>query len=327
MEPSSVHEDAYVAHFRASRDSRSVLKLRLIQLRQRLPDTAICVFEGDDDKIVYSQWIRRVRSDLDYEPFPCGGKEKVLRLRDAVQEDVNELGRCVFFFVDRDFDDLQGRSPGPDLFMTDRYSVENYVVTDTVLNDILKNEFQCHANPDVRQRIIDLFRNVYMEFLTLTRPLNQRLFAAKLIGAKLGDSLPKKVGALAVVSLDAVQESYSEPESLIKLPRELSSEEKQMVNDKFELIDPRSRFRGKFALLFFQKWLFELCNEYAQRNTKLFNGISATSRVRQSEFTLGVFASKAEMPSGFHAFAERLCPPIKRPSQNTDPARCVKISS
>ena len=66
------------------------------------------VFEGDDDKIVYGQWIRRVRPTLRYEPFPCGGKKEVRELKNALARDLAHLDDGVFFFVDRDFNDLLG---------------------------------------------------------------------------------------------------------------------------------------------------------------------------------------------------------------------------
>jgi hypothetical protein len=301
--------------------------LRLIKLRERLPDTTICVFEGDDDKLVYSQWIRRIRSDLDYEPFPCGGKEQVLRLRDAVQQDLNGLGRCVFFFVDRDFDDLQGRQAGADLFMTGHYSVENYLVTDTVLADLLKNEFHCHADPDVRQRTVELFKATYAEFLSVTKPVNFRIFAARRLGLKLDDSLPKKLTLLAVVSLNKALPSGVAPEDLIALPRDLSAEEQEMLEADFESLDRQSRYRGKFAILFFHKWLTELCNEYANRTTDLFTGLSQANRVRQNELTLGIFASKATMPSGFDDFVAKICPPVSAATQRSTNTTSADVPS
>jgi hypothetical protein len=42
------------------------------------------------------------------------------------------------FFVDRDFDDLQGRLPDNTVYMTETYSIENCIVCREVLEDILK---------------------------------------------------------------------------------------------------------------------------------------------------------------------------------------------
>jgi Protein of unknown function (DUF4435) len=68
----------------------------------------LLAFEGDDDKIVYGQWIRRIRPGLRYEPFPCGGKREAKELKNALGRDLAQLGENVFFLVDRDYDDLTG---------------------------------------------------------------------------------------------------------------------------------------------------------------------------------------------------------------------------
>ncbi len=63
------------------------------------------------NKPVFIQWIRRLSPDLTYEPFLANGKRKSLALRKSLRQDLGNLREGVYFFVDRDFDDLQGTSP------------------------------------------------------------------------------------------------------------------------------------------------------------------------------------------------------------------------
>src|SRR6516162_499595 len=90
-------ENAFVERLKSARTTSAVLKLKLITLKSGFPDALVFAFEGDDDKIVYGQWIRRIRPELQYEPFPCGGKEGVRGLKNAVTRDLSGLGTGVFF--------------------------------------------------------------------------------------------------------------------------------------------------------------------------------------------------------------------------------------
>ncbi len=121
---------ALLDDMRKSRDVAAVLKTRLAQLKSGAPDVPVFAFEGPDDKFVYYAWVGRIDRDVRYEPFICNGKAGVLELRRIVRRDLGDIGKGVYFFVDRDFDDLRGEDPWDDLFMTDRYSVENYLVDD-----------------------------------------------------------------------------------------------------------------------------------------------------------------------------------------------------
>jgi hypothetical protein len=127
----------------------------------------VFAFEGDDDKIVYGQWIRRLFPRLHYEPFPCGGKKGVKALKNSLHKDLTGQERNVLFFVDRDYDDLAGFESQSGVFMTDAYSVENYLVTPRVVGELLRDEFPCHARPDLRQKIARIFVDDYAKFLSL----------------------------------------------------------------------------------------------------------------------------------------------------------------
>jgi hypothetical protein len=123
-------EDTLLSRMKSARRSGVVLKAKLITLRSDLPGVIFLAFEGDDDKIIYGQWIRRIRPALRYEPFPCGGKKEARELRNALRRDLARLGESMFFFVDRDYDDLRGFDGSDGVFMTDTYAVENCLEAD-----------------------------------------------------------------------------------------------------------------------------------------------------------------------------------------------------
>jgi hypothetical protein len=95
-----------------------------MELKNSCPDSLIFVFEGVDDKFVYSAWIRRIKPEMQYEPLPCNSKRNVLRLREVCNADKGDLSVGVFYFIDHDFDGLCGFMAQQNTFMTETYSVE-----------------------------------------------------------------------------------------------------------------------------------------------------------------------------------------------------------
>jgi hypothetical protein len=277
------------------------MKLRLINLRAAAPESAIFAFEGDEDKIIYAQWIRRAEPHLNYEVLTCKGKDGVLTLLAVVHRDLGNVGDNVYFFLDRDFDGLRTQAPTDELFVTDAYSVENYLVDEGVLRDLLKNEFHCHESLDTRDAVVEVFNASYDEFLAVTRELNLRIYVARQCGIKLKHQLPTKINAIAAVGLKNVGRSAMPLKELVVYFREPSLDEFGGCATQFEALEPRSRYRGKFALLFFQRWLSALVSEFGKKDG-LFAKLDTTSRVRVSELAISNFASKSKLPEGLSDF-------------------------
>lgn len=282
-----------------ARGRRSVLKLRLLTLRQRLPNTIILAFEGPDDKLAYCQWISRLRPNLAYEPFNCKGKKQVLELHKSVGMDKAGLAEGVYFFVDRDFDDLAGYQDSDRLFMTAEYAIENSVVHEEALENLLKNEFHCDGAIEVREEIKKLFAKVREEFLSVSREHNRRLFVATRLELEVKKS--DKIKDIAVVELEAVKASPKPITQAIVLPREPSKEEIEAYENEFSALHPGTRYRGKWLFQFFMKWL-ECLQEARAQGAALFKGADMAHAVNVSAISLQTLASKSPPPSGLDDF-------------------------
>ncbi len=305
MDDASAGEaDEYLDRLKSGRKSPAVLKLRLAQFRVTAPDITVFALEGDDDKVIYSQWIRRIRPTLQYEPFPCDGKAGVLMLRGVVLRDLGNLGKNIYFFLDRDYDDLRDVEHVQCIFMTDSYSVENYLVSEEVLVELLRNEFHCHGRPDIRESIRQVFSSAYDEFLVATREINRRIFVARRLGIKLKHQLPAKPNAIAHIELNRIRSLDKAPEEVVVYLTIATPAEFARLSEKFDSLDPRSRYRGKFALTFFQRWLSELADEFSTSKLGLFAGLDVKSKVRISELVVSNFASKSELPIGLKDFIQ-----------------------
>ncbi|MDX8496897.1 DUF4435 domain-containing protein [Mesorhizobium sp. VK4C] len=301
--------DAYLDRLKSGRNRPAVLKHQLVSLRGQLPRALIFAFEGDDDKMIYYQWIRQIRPDMEFEPFPCRGKRSVLEFREMLKRDLNNLGDGVYFFVDRDFDDLIGYDHDDKTFMTDYYATENYLVCDKVLEQTLKNEFNCHSRVDVRRPIVDLFVKVYNEFLFVTRDLNYRIFVAKRFGIALETSMPQKLNSYATIELTRIKRGGNSPEELVVYSREPTPEELAAAEAEFSALVPAHRFRGKFAFSFFERWLSLLADDYSAEASVVFGDLDRNSKVRRHEMVLNGFASKSPHPEGLAAFLSPIVVP------------------
>lgn len=288
--------DPLIQRMRMARDSPSLLKLELARRRSTETTLPFIVLEGDDDKIIYTQWFGRLRPSLQYALFPCRGKGRVLELLDIIRRDATGLGRGVYFFVDRDFDGLKQRSPGTDIYMTDSYSVENYLVSDEVLDRLLQVEFHCHSCIETRHRILEIFNNYYDCFLEVTAPVNLRLFKARHCAFPTG-GITDTLGKVASVSVGRVQAGTADPDEIIKIEGVFEKELEARLESDFASLDPRLSYRGKFALAFFKKWLRDL-GERHRPGDGLFEKIDNRSAFRLDELTLNSLASKSGMPAG-----------------------------
>lgn len=305
MSESSVADDAHLASMREARSVPAVLKLQLAKIRSSDPDRPIFAFEGDDDKYIYYQWIRRIRSELKYEPFPCTGKGALLALIGVIRRDQTNIGVGVYFFFDRDFDDWRGSEPHENAFMTDRYSVENYLVSSDVLDELLANEFNCHGDRELRSRLIALFERSYSEFLEVTRDLNRKIFVARRANIDLGGRIPSKISAIAKVGISGSERVEMNLEAMFPFSVEEIGVDLDQIDREFRELTPALRYRGKFAMLFWNRWLSMLVDEYNSGEKGVFEA-RIRGKVRASELTLSTFASKSSFPEGLEQFVMRV---------------------
>lgn len=295
---------SYIDRLRESKSRSAVVQLEYINLRARIGNCLIFVFEGGDDKIVYSQWFRRCSPMPAYEPFVCNNKEQVLRLHDALMRSLKSMNNDVLFFVDRDFDDLKGRSQSPQIFMTDRYAVENYVVCAEVVDDVLKNEFPCHGLIDLRNDLVVLFERVYEDFLNHLRDFNFHIYVARTQGIELRGHIPDSLTPFVVICPDSLLRVSYDCHELLPYMTTASPHQTKEAGELFDSLDPRRRYRGKFAYKFLIKWLAALVDDYKSDQTRFFNGIDRTKTIRQSEIVLSNLASKSPLPLGLCEFID-----------------------
>ncbi|MDQ0591366.1 DUF4435 domain-containing protein [Variovorax paradoxus] len=295
--------DKYLAKVKQAKDVRAVLKVDFATFASAVPEEVkVFAYEGPADKFIYYHWIRELRPSLRYEAYICKNKAKALQLFDILQSDLTGLGERVYFFVDKDFDDLQGRAATSKVFLTDRYSIENYIVCPKLLEDLLMIDFHCNGHPGARIEVREYFEKIYSKFLEITRNLNFRIFAARKLQIEQTEDLPDKINLLAQVELTEISPTEHAVEGLVKLGREPTAEEWAGLKEAFAAINPMQGYRGKFALQFFVKWLGLLRQDRASSPSVLFPMLPASTFMVDGNFSLQTLAPKAAPPKDLGAF-------------------------
>ena len=294
-----------VQKMRAARNSPAVHKFTLATIRAYNSQCLIFVCEGVDDKKVYFHWLRYLNPLLGYEFQVCNGKEYLLEFRKMLHRDTSGLREKVYFFVDRDFDDLRGHPPGPDIYVSDSYSFENWIVTREVLNSILCVELHCHGEHLAREKVLATFDQIYASFLNITRPHNERIFLARQLGIKIRH-LPTRLGKLAQITLTDVKPPQEGAITVINLEREPSQEENDLKRGEFDELDPQRRYRGKFALLFFLRWIELLGNDRNAKDSVLFGMAHKSTANANGQLSLDSVAAKSLPPPLFMRFMESI---------------------
>lgn len=297
-------DDPYVQYFLSNRDSAARQKIKLAEFRAKYPEGLIFSVEGVDDKQVYFHWIRSIAPDLQYEMHICDTKDDALKLLDALRRDQTDLAKDVYFLLDKDFDGLKGREPGPEVFLTCAYSIENYLVCNSILDDVLKIELHCHGEPQCRADVIEAFSKLYSQFLEVTKSLNWRIYLARRANIRQVGHLPNKLSEIAAVSLLEVAASNTAADDVVVLEREPSTVEIEHHKPDFDSLIPDINYRGKFALLFFQRWLNLLAKDRRSEQPQLFR--KTTSALSPTNnFTLDMMASRSRPPRELNDFLQR----------------------
>jgi hypothetical protein len=296
-------EDEYLKAVIAAKSSEAVIKVDFATFASTVPDHfKIFAYEGVDDKTVYYQWINRLRADLQYEPYECKNKINALRLFDLLERDLTGLGDRVYYFVDKDFDGLQGRPENAKIYLTCKYSIENYMVSAQVLEDLLKIEFHCNGYTDLRKEVIEKFEELYTQFLNVTEAINFRIFIARKLKIRQTVDLPTRINLLANVDLNEVLKIEALPNDIVKLEREPTEEEINSLLSEFSELESKNDYRGKFAFLFFAKWLSLLREDRLTEHTEVFSKIPKTEVKIKGDFTIATLAPKTAPPEHLHKF-------------------------
>lgn len=291
---------------RDGRTSGAVLKASLSNLRARVGNALVFVFEGSDDVGPYQHWIMRSKPHLSYSPLVASGKGQLLDLRRRLKSDTTGLASGVYYFVDRDFDGLRGQDEGGDIYCLRCYSLENHLVADNVLSGILVAHFKCFNEDDDRGPIRREFAARIGEFLAAMHQANTRVHVAARLSIS-GRGIDERIVRYVEIGLTEIRKKYDSDElaRLIPLSREPSDAELAALGDVELASSGHENCRGKFVWSMFVKWLELLALDRREERPVLFSR-SASVSFSTVAFSLTHAACFAMPPPGLHDFLDQL---------------------
>ena len=116
-------------------------------------------FEGKTDESFYGTFIRRMKpSEWKLRSYVCGNKDSVYYHYEKLSSR-HRLNQPLLFFVDKDIEDIipYERLIGETIFVTSYYSVENYVVSSEMLEQVWSEIFRQSSGTKESEELVDAF--------------------------------------------------------------------------------------------------------------------------------------------------------------------------
>ncbi|QQV01340.1 MULTISPECIES: DUF4435 domain-containing protein [Chryseobacterium] len=116
----------------------SAAYIKILSQYKTSDNTIFCLVEGVEDNSFYRHFIEIYKEDIPVKYIVCNGKQNVIDNYNELDWDFYDKKR-VLFFIDKDFDDYIEREIINDenVFITDCYSIENYLVDENILEKFI----------------------------------------------------------------------------------------------------------------------------------------------------------------------------------------------
>jgi len=301
---------SYIQQLRQSKDKAIVAYQEFALSTKTYKDCLFCFFEGNDNPY----YVPRVKEFTDkIYPINCGGREKVLRVFELIEnhEVYNKYSKA--FFIDRDFNKPLDNNKNS-IFETPCYSIENLYVNQKSFEEILIHEFQLSRNDSNFEVCISLFNKRFDEFNTSVTLFNS--WYACLIeirnekhtqtNVQLDEKLPK---GYVSITLQNVTSNYNLEKIKQTFPNSTQFKEEVLKEklSQFENCNSKLVFRGKYQMEFLLTFL-QLIIDDSKRNQSFikdkinypFDGALNHKRA------LNVFSNYAITPDSLNHFLSKI---------------------
>jgi len=263
--------------------------------------------EGDADRAFYRAFIDRFLGERRLFIYNCEGKANVFEAYTRVTQRHPHC-RNVFFFVDKDVDELVGKNwqADPRIFTTEVYSVENYLTNfgavDRYLADFVKLR---RVSLDI-ERVTTLFASQLGDFHQTIRPLMCWIIAARRSGESVVLSSLKleKLFSYDGTRIKRIRRG-SPLEYLYKVTQTTASpqlwRQARRVCRELGQRDPKQYVRGKFEAWFLLEFVKRVISDLAKVADEAGGGVSVSTPLHDSNF-VQVLVRGTEIPSSLNSF-------------------------
>jgi Protein of unknown function (DUF4435) len=240
-------------------------------------------FEGETDRDFFDIFINAKLSG-ERAVFVCDGKEGVLSVARRLGRESRE-SRRLLFFLDRDHDPFLGK-PLPrrkDFFVTEYYSIENYLVCEGLVANVLRRFMRLDNTDPIYDECMTAYQAAYTRYAKLMAPFMAWVIVQRRMGKTLNLS---NVNLQTVVSMDGMVEKR--PSGFRTFQKQCAGGNPRItlrlvVETRKELlkVHVKKYLRGKFELWFLIQWITRVARSLRGRlkvdGRKVAMGVQITS--------------------------------------------------
>jgi hypothetical protein len=301
----------FLDQLRHSRQSKATAYDWFIRQYPKHPDGVFVFVEGHEDKSFYTGFIARyVAVEEDIHSSVCGGKDEVYRVHARIMQRPEAQTAILLFFVDKDLSDILGedRPQATNIYVTDHYAIENYLVTETMLRRVWEEVLHLETlefslfQEKFRQEL-HRFHAVMLPFMAWIVFLRRNSLRPNVNNINL-DNFHCFTEELTLVETQELQHTQLiallERQCNVNTPSDYQTSKDALIQE-LSAYEPKQYVRGKFELWFFLKFMGGLLdvlrNDLGER-VSVFTQINKNNAVE-------ILAPRLSIPQSLKYFLER----------------------
>ena len=263
-------------------ETYSVKFLEFTRINSKIPDTIVCIFEGEDEKY-YSNRISEGLKPYSWCGINAGGKKTVLELHEIISKHPNYKTSKFVCFVDKDFEDWIINMDPSRIYITPCYSIENFYISESVFSKVISSEFKITEFNEFCgdfKKIIKLFVSRKSEFKDAISVFNHWVKAHRIMerDGKTTKTLNVnnvKTEDLVFIGIDRIERIYNpedpcsafkDAHDLVFCPQSIDEAQSTLPEDEWE-----SLYRGKQIIDFMRVFLNKLKEDRSSKNPNVFS--------------------------------------------------------
>jgi uncharacterized protein DUF4435 len=258
-----------INELRQARSSPRTVLFRLLLDYKPNGGTLHAFFEGQDEESFYVNFLHQyLPSDYKLFMYRCEGKGNVIKVFNGTDRTKFDHRRLLFF-MDRDYSDILSDSwPNSDnLYTTDHYSIENYLVTEEMFRRYLRDILHLDGFVDDENALAAHFQEELTRFHSMILIVSAWIIHVQQLGLRPNLSDIKLANVFAISAELRVNRISPRPRSILALLdsatglstpsgswRSIRATTRRLRSE----YSPKQYVRGKFELWFMVEFLIRI---------------------------------------------------------------------
>jgi len=144
-----------------------------------------CFVEGHEDILFYSQFLEKYITEENLKFINCNGKKNVINNYEALNWDFYDKKRALFF-IDKDFDEytMTKKTMDTNIYITDHYSIENYLTDENVLKKFIIHHCQIDDEIIINS-LVEKFKQTYNKYKNYLRKISSWMIYCRINNYKV----------------------------------------------------------------------------------------------------------------------------------------------